>query len=296
MKTNYHTHTYRCGHAVGTEKQMVEAAINMNMDVLGMCDHVPLPHYRKHLIHSVSEVQGVRGILSLIRSFLLNGIGMRMPYGQMRKHLSLIEELKEKHKDEIVIYKGFEAEGLEEYFDYYQKLLNEEKVDYLILGHHFQKYCIHNHYYGRPHLDKEDIYAYCDSAIKAMETGLFSYFAHPDIFLKGYKDFDEDAEKVSYAICQKAKELSIPLEINAGGIRQGAVEREGELIYAFPNTHFFKIASEVGNQVVLGFDAHSPKDFDDAMYYQLQEFAKNHQLEVVYQFPFAKGKKHYSVE
>ena len=49
-KVNYHTHTYRCGHANGNEEEMIQAAINMGIEDLGMCGHVPLPHYRKHLI------------------------------------------------------------------------------------------------------------------------------------------------------------------------------------------------------------------------------------------------------
>ena len=28
-KTNFHTHTYRCGHANGTEEDMVQAAIHI---------------------------------------------------------------------------------------------------------------------------------------------------------------------------------------------------------------------------------------------------------------------------
>ena len=68
--------------------------------------------------------------------------------------------------------KGFEAEGLEEYFDYYQSLLYEHKVDYLILGHHFHKHCIHSDYYGKDHMKKKDIYQYCNDVEKALETGL----------------------------------------------------------------------------------------------------------------------------
>ena len=36
-KTNYHTHTYRCGHANGNEEDMIQAAIDMGIEELGMC-------------------------------------------------------------------------------------------------------------------------------------------------------------------------------------------------------------------------------------------------------------------
>ena len=40
-KVNYHTHTYRCGHANGSEEDMIKAAINLRIEKLGICCHVP---------------------------------------------------------------------------------------------------------------------------------------------------------------------------------------------------------------------------------------------------------------
>ena len=79
-KINYHTHTYRCGHAKGTEEEMVQAAINMNIEELGISDHIPLPAYRMHLLKSILAVKSLKSLLSLIKSFIKNGLSMRMPY------------------------------------------------------------------------------------------------------------------------------------------------------------------------------------------------------------------------
>lgn len=290
-KINFHTHTYRCGHANGTEKDMIEAAIRLGIEDLGMSCHVPLPHYRKHLLKSLPAIRGIRSLVSLMMAFIKNGPHMRMPYKQMDEHLQKIEECQDKYKNQIHIYKGFEAEGLTEYFDYYQSLLDTNKVDYLILGHHFHKHCIHNDYYGRKNLTKKDIYQYCNDVEKAMETKMFSYLAHPDLFLFGYQDYGIDMQTVSRRICEKAKECHIPLEINAGGIRKGLEKVNGEELYLYPNTHFWKIASEVGNDVVLGFDAHDPSDFNEGMYQMMMNFAKEHNLHVLDQLEFLKGKK-----
>ena len=43
---NYHTHTTRCGHAVGTEREYVEAAIAAGFTTLGFADHVPYPYMK----------------------------------------------------------------------------------------------------------------------------------------------------------------------------------------------------------------------------------------------------------
>ena len=288
-KTNFHTHTYRCGHANGSEEEMVCSAIKMGIEELGISEHVPLPHYRQHLLKSLVAIRGPRSFLSLVHAFIQNGPSMRMPYPDMENYLDKIKECQDKYQDQIRIYKGFEAEGLEEYFDYYQSLLYEHKVDYLILGHHFHKHCVHSDYYGKENMKKKDIYQYCNDVEKALETGLFSYLAHPDLFLIGYKEFDLDARTVSQRICEKAKELNIPLEVNAGGIRRGLRNVNGEMIYAYPNTHFWKIAGEVGNDVILGFDAHDPSDFNEAMYTQLLDFCKDNNLNVIDHFDFLQG-------
>ena len=41
MKYNYHTHTWRCGHAMGTEREYVETAIREGFQELGFSDHAP---------------------------------------------------------------------------------------------------------------------------------------------------------------------------------------------------------------------------------------------------------------
>lgn len=290
MRTyNYHTHTYRCGHANGNEEDMVKAAIDMKLDDLGMCCHVPLPHYRKHLLYSLPAIRNLKSLASLCLSFIKNGPSMRMPYIQIEEHLKKIEECQNKYKEQINIYKGFEAEGLQEYFDYYQSLLDEGKIDYLILGHHFHKHCIHNEYYGKPTLTKKELYQYCNDVEKALETHLFSYLAHPDLFLIGYQNYDIDMQTVSRRICEKAKECHIPLEINAGGMRRGLHHINSENLYLYPNIHFWKIVSEVGNEVVLGFDAHDPSDLNQAMYDQMMDFAKKLNLNVIDHFDFLKG-------
>ena len=120
---------------------------------------------------------------------------------------------------------------------------------------------------------------------------MFSYFAHPDLFLLGYHDYGIDMQTVAYRICEKAKECHIPLEINAGGMRRGLENINGEQLYLYPNTHFWKIASEVGNDVILGFDAHDPSDFNEGMYQMMMNFAKEHNLHVIDKLKFLKGKK-----
>ena len=41
MIANYHTHTWRCHHADGTEREYVEKAIESGLKILGFSDHTP---------------------------------------------------------------------------------------------------------------------------------------------------------------------------------------------------------------------------------------------------------------
>ena len=43
LTANYHTHTYRCQHAGGTEREYIEKAIEVGIKKLGFSDHVPCP-------------------------------------------------------------------------------------------------------------------------------------------------------------------------------------------------------------------------------------------------------------
>ena len=42
MNYNYHTHTYRCGHATGNEEEYILFAIENGIKYMGFADHFPL--------------------------------------------------------------------------------------------------------------------------------------------------------------------------------------------------------------------------------------------------------------
>ena len=269
---------------------MIMAAIRNGIEELGLSDHIPLPRYRLHLLKSVPSIRSLKSLISLVYAMIKNGPNMRMPYKTIDEHLEIINELSEKYQKDIKIYKGFEAEYLEEYLNYYQSLLLNNKIDYLILGNHFNQHCIHSCYYGKPNLSKRELYSYCNDVEKAIETNLFSYIAHPDLFMIGYTHFDDDVKTVCQRICMKAKEYDIPLEINGGGMKRGLFSYDGEMLYQYPNARFWEIASEVGNKVVIGLDAHNPDDFNDILYDQLKIFAGELDLNLVDHFELKKGK------
>ena len=88
-----------------------------------------------------------------------------------------------------------------------------------------------------------------DRVTAGMETGAFSCVAHPDLFC--FEGPDRVYGEEMTRLCETAKALDIPLEINVLGLRTGR---------CYPNERFWPIAKALGCRVVLGSDAHDPRD------------------------------------
>lgn len=233
MKYNYHTHTKRCLHAVGEDEEYVLAAIEAGYEQIGFSDHCPWPF---------------EGYVST----------MRMKPEEIDSYVSSVKALKEKYKDKISIKLGFECEYFPQYFDYMKKALEKYEFDYIILGHHFspdEKGGVYNGFITAP----QEVEQYTNEVIAAMESGMFSYVAHPDLYMRRYPFFDETAERSAKRIIEKSNELSIPLEYNLLGIAHG--KSDGRQGYPYPD--FWRLAGKMGATAVIGIDAHDPKAYLD---------------------------------
>lgn len=59
-KTNYHTHTKRCKHAIGEDREYIECAIKNGFKVLGFSDHCPFIYngYTSFMRMNPEDVEG----------------------------------------------------------------------------------------------------------------------------------------------------------------------------------------------------------------------------------------------
>lgn len=237
FKSNYHTHTYRCGHAEGRDEEYVLEAIGSGYNELGFSDHVMLPGYSE---------PNIRGDYELCAGYLQS-----------------IGQLRAKYRERIKLHLGFEAEGFAYYFPYYNEMLQSGQIDYLILGNH----CMMNDRrqiiarFGQP--TTSSIFAYRDTAIAALKTNCFSVFAHPDYFMSALPVFDRDVMKVARSLIETAVALDVPLEVNVAGIRNGKKTIGDRQRFLYPNPEFFKLARRMGARFVLGVDAHAPAQLAD---------------------------------
>jgi histidinol-phosphatase (PHP family) len=221
IKYNYHAHTWRCQHAYGTEREYIEAAIEMGIKRFGFSDHIPSP--------------AREGYVSRIR--------MRMD--QAMEYRDCIRALQKEYADRIEILVGFEAEYVPKYFKEQMRMFDNLGFDYLIMGQHFIEPEEDGVYTGSPTEDESRMKLYVDSVIEGIRTGRFLYIAHPDIM--NYRGLGSVYEWEMSRLCEVAKEEQVPLEINLLGIQENKI---------YPRERFWKIAAETGNDVVLGLDAH----------------------------------------
>ena len=215
---NYHTHTPRCHHAEGTEREYVEKAIKRGVKTLGFSDHSP---------------------------YLFEGEwypNNRMRPEEFEGYMRTVRDLAREYAGEITLLCGVEIEYYPGAFERTVRFLRELDCDYLLLG---------QHYVGVEEQltfskDQPGVFdRYIDQVCTGLETGMMTYVCHPD-FCCCLNDLPRQ-EKGWLRLCETAKRMGAPLEINLQGLAQGR---------HYPRRELFEMAAAVGNEVVLGCDAH----------------------------------------
>ncbi len=230
MSFNLHTHTTRCNHASGTDEEYVLQAIQNGYDVIGFSDHAPYIFPQGHKS------------------------GFRIPCDMAQDYADSIRALKEKYRGIIDIKLGFELEYYPDLFNKEIEYLKTFEYDYLILGQHFtdNEYEDYAKYSGSETNSVAVLDKYISQAILGAKSGYFSYIAHPDL-INFVGDNDVYIKKMTHFV-SRLKEIGIPLEFNFLGFTKGR---------NYPNDDFWKIVSSMGNDVVIGLDAHSPDVYSD---------------------------------
>ncbi len=237
---NYHTHTYRSGHSeYASDEEILQVAKSVGISMLGFSEHIPNPN------------------------LILPDEDHRMLLFEVDGYIASINKMKQDNPD-MTILVGFEAE-----FDpMKESFLGEmrDKVDYMILGQHFVTRGLQNvPSKNNPNYPIE----YANMVSKAIESGIFDIIAHPDYFME-FRDtivteedrklFDENSIIASQIICEKARDMGIPIEINLSPALNNQVLSDGKLTYPHPT--FWKVAQEIdGLQVLKGIDAHDLSAF-----------------------------------
>lgn len=248
MNYNYHTHTFRCHHATGTEREYIEEAIKNGIVSMGFSEHIPfvLPD----------------GTQSSHRIYMR----------ETELYFLTLNELRNEYKNEIEIFIGFESEF---YPKYYKKMIGDMidmGAEYMILGQHL----LYNEYpnqvvSGSPKNGYNELKDYTDAVISGMESGYFTYVAHPDLI--NFSGDEQLYTEEMTRLCKKSTSLNIPLEINFLGIRTNR---------RYPLDKFWEIAGREKSPVTFGIDAHDAKSAGDiASVQKAMELVEKHNLNYI---------------
>lgn len=224
MLANYHTHTTRCHHAVGEDREYVEAAIKSGFEILGFSDHCPW----------IFE----NGFVSTTR----------MLPSDLDNYFYSLTSLKKEYKNDIKIYIGLESEYVPELMDGQNKLLNGYPLDYMILGQHTYGPEYSSKHYFNFECDEKSLKEYVDLVIEALKTGKYAYLAHPEIpkAASNSEFFNTEFTR----LCEFLSKNNIPAEINMHGCINNR---------HYPSPEFCKIAAKNGVKSIIGCDAHTPE-------------------------------------
>jgi len=223
MIANYHTHTPRCHHAIGSEREYVERAIRAGFKKFGFADHSPMVFEGDYYS------------------------GHRMRPEEIPGYVDTLLQLREEYKNDIELLIGFEVEYYPKFFGKFLNLIAPYPIDYIIQGQHFLDNEIGAHHSYHPTDSLVLLNQYVDQTLEGLSTGYFTYLAHPDMI--NFTGSDEAYYAPMKRLCEGAKKLNIPLELNMLGVWEKRI---------YPCERFFRIAAEVGNDVILGIDAHQP--------------------------------------
>lgn len=251
MIANYHTHTFRCGHAVGSDREYVEHAIKHGMKVLGFADHCPF-------IYGNGYVSNIR-----------------LAPDELDGYFHSLTSLKKEYDSDIKIYIGFEAEYIPELMEAQDKLLADYPLDYMILGQHSTAPEYISEYTGDPCSDERTFIRYVDLVIEGMNSGRYRYAAHPDLF--NFTGSQDVYDREYMRLCEYLKTRGIPIEINLLGVRDGR---------HYTSERFLDIARKVGCKAMIGCDAHSPEVLSDSAPMEIcKGLAEKFSLELVELLP-----------
>lgn len=231
--SNLHTHTELCKHATGKVADYVKIAAAQGCRLLAITDHCPFPDDLWLCVRMTS--QGLE------------------PYLDAIDHARQLAP-------QVKVLGGLECEYIAERHGYYEDtLLGNKRIQLLVGGVHWVL-----HKGDWINLGKlstaTHLISYARNTIQTMESGLFSYVAHPDNFGHFYHEWDSNCESCARDILSAAASLQVPLEINGYGMRKPKVNTKHESRWAYPLLKFWELAAEYDIRVVCNSDAHRPED------------------------------------
>lgn len=241
QKFDLHTHHKRCGHAIDDIRDYIEAAIKIDLDVIGISDHSPY-FYSEH-------------------DHLYPHITMKK--SEFTTYIAEVLALKQEYKGKIDVLLGVESDYFPEYISYYQEAFKNHPFDYIIGSVHFvEGDSIFNKHRWEGLLEEEKVQLkdkYYQLIEQSAKSGLFHILGHIDAMKGYYPAFSQIDSLALEKTLKVIGEEQVAIEVNTSG---GTKDCGGW----YPSNEILERALFYNVDITFGSDAHKPdrvgEDFD----------------------------------
>jgi histidinol-phosphatase (PHP family) len=235
MLTDYHTHTYRCGHAVGTLREYIEAAIAKGIDEIGLTDHVWL--------YYLDPAQ--------------RDPGWAMPEQDFDGHYAEMVALRDEYRGRIAVRVSVEADYIEGREDDLARMLRRYDFDYVLGSVHFMDGWLMDHPDFAHRFRQErvaEIYRrYYRKLRNAVRLGLFDLLAHFDLPKKFGDLPEEDVADAVGETLDLVREHDLAIELSSAGFRKPIGE-------SYPSDVILREMHRRNIPIAFSSDAHAPEE------------------------------------
>lgn len=239
MNFDLHTHHFRCGHADGSIRDYIEAAIAADLDVIGISDHTPY-------FGSPSEQEFPR--IAMAKSELVH-------------YVEEVLALQKEYEGRIDVLLGIESDYFPQHAELYRRTLAAHPFDYIIGSvHSVDDVSIFNKSRWKglgPEQKLASKTEYYRLIAESARSGMFQILGHIDAMKGNYPQFSEIPAPREIDECLRViGECGTAIEINTSG---GTKLCGGW----YPSDEILERALHFGVEVTFGSDAHKPSRVAD---------------------------------
>ncbi|MFD0050978.1 histidinol-phosphatase [Actinomycetes bacterium NPDC127524] len=238
VKFDLHTHHDRCGHAKGTIRDYIEAAIEKGLNIIGISDHSPYFSSKENQLYP----------------------HIAMAKSEFPKYINEVLQLKQIYSGKIEVLLGIESDFFPEEVDRYRSSYNAYPFDYIIGSvHHVDGISIFKKDRWDGLTEQQKIQTketYYNLIEQSARSGMFQILGHIDAMKGYYPSFSTIQTKAVEHTLKVIGEHDIAIEINTSG-------KMKDVGGWYPSDEILEIACFYGVKVTFGSDAHDPNRVGD---------------------------------
>ena len=238
MKFDLHTHHDRCGHARGTLRDYIEAAIKNDLQVIGISDHSP--YFANEKDHPYPQIA--------------------MAKSEFPHYVREVLRLKAEYENKIEVLLGVESDFFPGFWQMYKRVYDQYPFDYIIGSvHQTNGLSIFNKNRWKKLDEKQQIKekeTYYDLIRQSAECGMFQILGHIDAMKGFYPQFSDIQTEVVDDTLSIIAEHDLVIEINTSG-------KTKDVGGWYPSDDILERAHHCGIHVTFSSDAHDPHRVGD---------------------------------